>query len=193
MVAFALALFIKYYLFTPTLVMQGSMTPTILNGERVLINRLVRTFNWDLERGDIITFEAPEFVELEDGALTATYHEKNNLLDSFVYNVMEIGKTSYIKRVIGLPGDEIEITGGRVFVNGELQEEKYLVNNVKTYMPEGGMPSRFTVPEGYIFAIGDNRTGSSDCRLFGCIPKEKVEGRVSMRIWPLNKFGGIDK
>lgn len=192
-VAFALALIIKYYIFTPTLVMQESMTPTILNGERVLINRLVRTFHWDLNRGDIITFEAPAYHKLEDGGLTAIYHEVDGVVESFLYNVMEIKKTSYIKRVIGLPGDEIEIKNGKVYVNGELQKEEYLQSSVKTYMPEGGMPNKFTVPEGYIFAMGDNREGSSDCRLFGCIPIDKVEGRVTMRIWPLTKLGGIDK
>ena len=66
-IAFVLALIIKYFIFTPTLVMQESMTPTILNGERVLINRLVRTFNMELKRGDIITFEAPAYHKLLDG------------------------------------------------------------------------------------------------------------------------------
>lgn len=192
-IAFSLALFIKFFIFTPTLVMQESMTPTVLNGERVLINRLFRTFKWDLKRGDIITFEAPSNLEMANGNLTATYYDKEDPLDSFFYNVMEIGKISYIKRVVGLPGERVEIRDGKVYINGELLEEKYLVPTQRTDIPEGGVPSDFVVPEGYVFAMGDNRTGSSDCRAFGCVPIEKVEGRVSIRIWPLNKLGGIDK
>ena len=64
--AFAIALVIKYFIFTPTLVKQGSMTPTILDGERVLINRLVRTFKLDLNRGDIVTLEQPLLSEVSE-------------------------------------------------------------------------------------------------------------------------------
>lgn len=192
-IAFSLALFIKYLLFTPTLVMHQSMTPTILNGERVLINRLVRTFNLELNRGDIITFEAPVYSTLQDDNITAIYYDRDNIIDSFFYNVMEIEKISYIKRVIGVAGDKIRIENGRVYLNDKLLEEDYLEPDVRTNIPEGGMPSEFVVPEGYIFAMGDNREGSSDCRAFGCIPLEKVEGRVTVRIWPLNKLGNIDK
>ncbi|MBO5143822.1 MAG: signal peptidase I [Clostridia bacterium] len=192
-IAFGLALLIKYYFFTPTLVMQQSMTPTILNEERVLINRTVRTFNSEIKRGDIITFEAPSYHELEGDRITAIYYDKENILDSFLYNVMELGKKSYIKRVIGIAGDKVRIEDGSVYINDILQEEKYLPIGTKTYIPEGGMPNEFVVPEGYVFAMGDNRGGSSDCRSFGCIPLEKIEGRVYLRIWPLNRFGSIDK
>lgn len=193
-VAFLLAVAIKYFLFTPTLVLQVSMTPTILNGERVFVNRLYKTFNWDLERGDIITFEAPinENLETEDD-IVADYREINGLFNKFCYYALEIGKTSYIKRVIGLPGDHIEIKAGNVYVNDKLLPEKYLQSDVKTYLPKDGITDDFVVPEGYIFAMGDNRMGSSDCRQFGCIPRDKVEGKVIGRIWPLNKFGKIDK
>ena len=193
-VAFTLALLIKYFLFTPTLVKQKSMQSTILNGERVLINRLVRTFNWDLERGDIITFEAPsDPYKLANGGTKAEYKDIEGLVNSFFYNVMEVDKISYIKRVIGIAGDVIEIKNGDVYVNNEKLEESYLDEGIKTVLPDKGVPTKFTVPEGYIFAMGDNREESMDCRAFGCVPVEKVEGRVSIRIWPLNKFGAIDK
>lgn len=191
-VAFTLAVLIKYFLFTPTLVMQESMTPTILNGERVFINRLVRTFDWELKRGDIVTFEAPSEFDLAAGEVKATYREVEGPINSFLYYVLESGKTSYIKRVIGLPGEHVEIRGGKVYIDGTLLEENYLDDSVKTYIPAGGIDD-FIVPEGYVFAMGDNRNGSSDCRLFGCVPIEKIEGRVSVRIWPLNKIGKIDK
>ena len=77
-----------------------------------------------------------------------------------------------------------------VFVNGVELEEEYLSDEVVT---ESQVFTNFIVPEGYIFAMGDNREGSTDCRVFGCIPIEQIEGRVAYRIWPLEKIGKIDK
>lgn len=190
-IAFLIALFIKYFLFTPTLVMQESMTPNILNGERVLINRTVRTFNGEYKRGDIITFEAPTSL-LSGDEIIANFNEVNGGIESFIYYVIEWGKKSYIKRVIGLPGEHVQIQGGYVYINGERLQEDYLDESVRTYVSEGGIDD-FIVPDDCIFAMGDNRDGSSDCRIFGCIPMDRIEGRVTIRIWPLNKFGKIDK
>lgn len=187
--AFAIAIAIKYFLFTPTLVQQGSMTPTILNGERVLINRIIRTFNMPIFRGDIITFEQPAATNT-DG--TAYYNETSGVASFVKHNLLEIGKISYIKRVIGVEGDHVLITkNGDVFVNDIELNETYLPEDLKT--PITGEFFDVIVPKGHLFVMGDNRSGSSDSREFGCIPLEKVEGRVVHRIWPLNKFGKIDK
>ena len=152
----------------------------------------MRTFDWELKRGDIVTFEAPSEFELAEGEVKAAYREVEGPINSFLYYVLESGKTSYIKRIIGLPGEHVEIKGGKVYIDGKILEENYLDDSVKTYIPVGGIDD-FIVPDGYVFAMGDNRDGSSDCRLFGCVPIEKIEGRVSVRIWPLNKIGKIDK
>lgn len=91
-----------------------------------------------------------------------------------------------IKRVIGLPGDHIQIKDGSVYVNGEKLEESYISNEIST---ESFILNDFTVPEGYYFMMGDNRERSSDSRTLGCIPKNKLEGRVvrksmaSRNIW----------
>lgn len=91
-----------------------------------------------------------------------------------------------IKRVIGLPGDHIQIKDGSVYVNGEKLEESYISNEILT---ESFILNDFTVPEGYYFMMGDNRERSSDSRTLGCIPKNKLEGRVirksmaSRNIW----------
>ena len=196
-VAFVLAIFIKYFIFTPTLVQMSSMYPTIFNNERVFVNRLVRTFKMELNHGDIVTFEAPSYTSetvenVINGNIKAEYYEREGL-EWFTYNVLEIGKISYIKRIIGLPGDTIKIEDGKVYLNGILLDEDYLPDGTETYIRENGIKSEFTVPEGYVFAMGDNRTGSQDCRAFGCVPIEKIEGRVVIRIWPLTKFGAINK
>lgn len=200
-VAFILAILIKYFIFTPTLVKQTSMFPTIYNDDRVFVNRLVRTFHLPLNRGDIITLEKPtneifDPIQSANGEVKATYYDREGL-EWFTYNMLEWDKVSYIKRVIGLPGDHIFISdSGDVYVNDALLDEsEYLPDWTTTphYSGQGGISNDFVVPEGYIFAMGDNRGGSQDCRRFGCVPLEKVEGKVLFRIWPLNRFGAIEK
>ena len=195
--AFVLAVFIKYFLFTPTLVQMSSMYPTIFSGERVFVNRLIRTFKIALNRGDIITFEAPSSEastrNMLEGKVEASYFDRKGF-EWFTYNVLEINKISYIKRVIGIAGDHIVIDDGKVYLNDELLDESnYLPDGTETYIRSNGIKKDFIVPEGYLFVMGDNRPGSQDCRAFGCIPIEKVEGRVVGRIWPLTKFGKITK
>lgn len=193
--AFAVAIVIKYFIFTPTLVQQRSMTPTILDGERVLINRLVRTFHSTINRGDIITLESPlrdnisGYVTAGDGK--AQFKTRSNIIDFILCDLLEINKVSYIKRVIGLGGEHLTISpDGGVYINGEKLDEPYLTDGLKT--PITGDFYDIDIPEGYIFVMGDNRGGSSDSREFGCIPLEKVEGRVKYRIWPLTKFGKVE-
>ncbi len=199
LIAVVLALLIKYYIGTPTVVQQESMYPTLKQNDRLILNRIPRTAKKTPNRGDIITFEAPSirYISPENANLdnpVAIYNnEPTNLFSKFSYYVLEWGKVSYIKRAIGLPGDHIKIENGKVYINGEeLDESAYLGENVTTD-GYGGVFTDIVVPEGCIFAMGDNRTKSADCRRFGCIPLEKIEGKVSIRFWPLNRFGTIKK
>ena len=100
-------------------------------------------------------------------------------------------KRSYIKRVIGLPGEHVEIKDGKVYINGNVLREDYLQAGLVTDVVGVGFDD-FIVPENCVFAMGDNRNHSTDCRSFGCIPLEKIESTVSFRFWPFNKFGGVD-
>lgn len=195
-IAVVLALLIRYYVGTPTIVKQRSMYPTFKQNERLILNRLYRTTHTTPQRGEVITFEAPSvtYVEPEEADLTnpnAKYErESKGWFSDFIYNVLEINKTSYIKRVIALPGEHLEIKDGKVYINGEELEENYLQENVTTESMEGSFYD-IVVPEGTVFVMGDNRSGSSDSRMFGCIPYEKIEGKVCFRFWPLNRFGVI--
>lgn len=195
-IAVVLALLIRYYVGTPTIVKQRSMYPTFKQNERLILNRVYRTNKTTPQRGEIITFEAPSlsYVEPEEADLnnpTAKYErESKGWFSDFIYNVLEINKISYIKRVIALPGEHLEIKDGKVYINGEELEEGYLQENVTTESMEGAFFD-IVVPEGTIFVMGDNRSGSSDSRMFGCIPYEKIEGKVCLRFWPLNRFGII--
>ena len=194
-IAVVLAIVVRYFVGTPTIVKQVSMKPTLIENDRLILNRLAVTFNHKWKRGEIITFEAPSDsnVRLENADLSNPIAKYDNnpdtLIEKFSYYVLEIGKMSYIKRVIGLPGEHVQIKDGKVFINGKELEEKYL-NGIET----GDMNGIFTdviVPEGTLFVMGDNRPHSTDSRCFGCIPFAKIEGKVALRFWPLNKFGKI--
>ncbi len=197
LIAIALALVVRYFIGTPTIVQQRSMYPTLMPNERLILNRIPITFHSNIKRGEIITFEAPSVIQrsTDDVDLAnpvAIYeNEPKNIWGKFVYYVLEWGKTSYIKRVIGLPGEHIQIKDDKVYINGEEYNEPYLDSSVKT--PQDGPFVDLIVPDGYIFAMGDNRAQSTDCRAFGCVPIDKIEGKVAFRFWPLNKFGNPDK
>ena len=193
-IAITLALLVRYYVGTPTIVNQTSMFPTFNDKDRLILNRLYRTFETTPQRGDIITFEAPnvnymngEIANLENPI--AIYNkEPNGFIAKFFYNVVEVGKTSYIKRVIGLPGEHIQIKDGNVYINGNKLEESYINENIKTEVSDEDQFIDIIVPNNTVFVIGDNRPldKSMDSRQFGCIPYEKIEGKVVLRFWPLN-------
>ena len=171
------------------------MMPTLSSGDRAWISKIGKTFNKIPKRGDIITFEAPTIKEKKTVEKTrdiAKYEEKNlNIFQKFKYYVLEIGKTSYIKRVIGLPGEKIKINNGNIYINGKkLDESSYLNSNVKTDTKIFEL-SEVQIPDDCIFVLGDNREESADSRYFGCIPINKIEGKVIIRIWPFSKFGKI--
>ena len=126
-----------------------------------------------------------------DNPVAKYENEPDGLFSKFVYYVLETNKTSYIKRVIGLPGEHVEIKDGKVYINGEELDEPYLQEDVVTESLDGAFTD-IIVPEGTVFLMGDNRPQSTDCRRFGCIPLEKIESKVWIRFWPLNLFGKVD-
>ena len=196
LIAFVLALLIRYFIGTPTIVKQSSMYPTLVQNQRLILNRWSRTTKQMPERGDIITFEAPSETyvstdEFDNNVIARYNNEPTNWFSKFVYYVLEINKESYIKRVIGLPGDHVQIKDGKVYINNEELDEPYLQDNVTTNMGNG-IFSDLVVPENCVFAMGDNRDHSTDCRSFGCVPLEKIEGTVWIRFWPLNLFGKVE-
>lgn len=196
-IAIILALIFRYYIGTPTIVQHSSMFPTLEEGQRLWLNRWARTTKQMPKRGDIITFEAPSKKkyteeEIDKNNTIAKYeNEPKGIFNKFIYYVLEIGKESYIKRVIALPGEYVEIKDGGIFINGEKLEEKYLREGIVTDTKNEGF-NNFIVPENTVLAIGDNRNGSTDCREFGCIPIEKIESIVAFRFFPLNLFGKVN-
>ena len=194
-IALVLAMLFRYFIGTPTIVKQKSMYPTLIQDERLWLNRWGRTTKTLPERGEIITFEEPAKItytetEIDESNPVAKYDEKTGFR-WFVNNFLEIGKRSYIKRVIALPGEHVQIKDGKVYINDQELDEPYLQDGIVTDVVGAGFDD-FTVPENCVFAMGDNRNHSTDCRAFGCIPLEKIESTVAIRIWPLNKWGHVD-
>ena len=193
-IAVVLALLFRYYIGTPTIVKQPSMYDTLEEGQRLILSRWTRTVKGTYKRGDIITFEAPSQTQMStfdvdmNNPVAIYDYKPNGIFAKFSYYVLEFNKTSYIKRVIGVAGDHIKIESGKVYLNGQELNEPYLRDGIKT---EQKVFTDIIVPENCVFVMGDNRPQSMDSRSFGCIPVEKVESKVVIRFWPLNKFGKV--
>lgn len=153
------------YFIRPTIVKQTSMENTLHENDYMIMYRLAYK-NHDPERGDIIIFQS-DLVNEDSG--------KDKLL---------------IKRVIGLPGDDIMIRDDQLYINGEAYYEDYLKDG---YTPAFEIPQdgeTYTVPEGTYFCMGDNRTGSVDSRRkeVGVVARESIKGKVIVRLFPFNKI-----
>ena len=178
-IAFAIALLIKTFLLQAFYIPSASMEPTLMIGDRVLVEKLSYRFG-DPDRGDVVVFEK-DFAILADPALEEDAPFYEDIVDAFrgLFGFPTGNSQDFIKRVIGVGGDRVEGKEGVVYVNGEPVDQSYL--------PEGVTTSDFaevTVPEGTIFVMGDNRTNSEDSRNFGPVEEDRVVGRAFVLIWP---------
>ncbi len=159
---------VQTFVAQPYKVEQRSMETTLLPGQYVLVDKL--TPRWaTYARGDIVVFDPP-----------ASWAAETN-------------GVPLIKRVIGLPGDRVELRDGAVVVNGAALAEPYLYRDVdgtrQSTEPQGDGTSRWVVPDGSLFVMGDHRQDSSDSRTFGPVEIAHVVGRGWLRYWPFNTFG----
>lgn len=176
LVAFLLALLIKTFLVQAFFIPSGSMENTLGIGDRVLVNKVVYHLH-PPRRGDIIVFSDPHpEAQPQRGAVSSFFHWLTEGL-----GVSSNPEKDFIKRVIGLPGDTVEIDDrGVVHIDGKPLSEPYL-NPLRDRQPYG--PIR--VPPRSLFVLGDNRMNSNDSRFaLGFIPYDKVVGRAFVIIWP---------
>ena len=131
-----------------------SMNPTLHEGQYLIINKLIYNLHAP-ERGDIIVF----------------HHPQNAARD-------------LIKRVVGLPGEEIQVQEGQVYIDGVLLEEPYLAYS-------GGRSARYTLGEDEFYVLGDNRPNSDDSRSWGALQKSQIVGKVWVSYWPPSDWGGV--
>lgn len=179
LIALAIAVIIKTFIVQAFWIPSGSMESTLMVDDRVLVNKLTYRFA-DFERGDIIVFDDPR------GTL-----DRESVVESLVRNLAEsIGlstpKSEFIKRVVALPGEEIEIRDGLVHINGVPLDEPYV--HPRSNMPNFGPE---LIPPGYLFVMGDNRNSSQDSRVFGPIAEESIVGRAFTILWPADRWGGL--
>ena len=154
LIAFALVFgFVRPFVVEAFWIPSKSMVPTLEVGDRVFVNKFIYRFH-PPERHDIIVFKSVE-------------------------GSTEGGQEDLIKRVVGLPGDEISVQDGELIVNGERQEEPY----VNKQSPDRSTFGPAVVPEGKVFVMGDNRADSRDSRFIGPVPLENIEGEAFMIFW----------
>jgi signal peptidase I len=134
-----------------------SMEPLLQDGDRIVVNKLAYRVG-PIERGDVVVFWYPR--------------------DPSV---------SFIKRVVGLPGDQVEIRAGRVYVNGAPMREPYLP---KSFRDRDSLPLT-EVRRGHYFVLGDHRRSSNDSRSWGQVPEKYIYGRAAFRFWPLDEIGPL--
>lgn len=165
-VSLAVGVFLVLYLLVmqPHKIKGSSMFPNFIDAEYLLTDKLTYRFK-EPQRGDVIVFRSPAD-ENED----------------------------YIKRIIGLPGDEVSLNENHIYINGKYLDEPYLDSSVITqgskFLAEG---DKITVPSDQYFVLGDNRTASSDSRAWGFVPKKDINGRAWFVYWPVKKAGTVEK
>lgn len=196
LIALIIVVLIKAFVGFPTVVSGASMDSTLKDKQRLWVSRIGIEIHKYPKRGDIITFEAPSTTYVTKASynsddVTAEYKNDSKGIGEKIKSSIDIfGETSFIKRVIGLPGDHVEIKNKSVYLNGQALEEKYLDAGTVTDSAEGFFLD-VVVPDGYVYVLGDNREVSGDSRRFGCIPIDKIEGKAVFRFWPLNKLGTV--
>lgn len=178
--ALVIAVLIKTFLVQPFWIPSESMLPTIEVNDRVMVNKLA--FNWgDPERGNIVVFRDPAGPEVEESIPEAVIR---SVLEAI--GIRTRGRDDLIKRVIGLPGETVEIEGNHVMIDGIPIAEPYLALDV-TMADEGP----FVVGTNEVFVMGDNRQFSFDSRRFGPISYDDLIGRAFITIWPISNFGPL--
>jgi len=155
--AVVISVVLNLFVVQVTEVRQRSMELTLEQNDRVLVSKLDYRFGTP-QRGDIIVFNPPT----ADATIP------------------------YVKRVIAVGGETVDLRNGNVFVNGKQVDIPQAHGATQPQAPQVAYP--FTVPEGQIFVMGDNRTFSSDSRTFGAVPVQNIIGKVTLRFWPLDRM-----
>lgn len=209
--ALGIALLIKAFLVQAFYIPSASMEPTLTQGDRVLVNKLSYRFG-EPKRGDVVVFHDPypDPCEATDGEAPPEGCERSvvrSVLDWFaeVFGLPTADTRDFIKRIVALPGETIQIENGQVYVcdepdcvplgpDGRPRDGRRI--DFPSSSDEGPRLDRdnvpaFPVPEGQYYVMGDNRANSSDSRNFRGIAREKIIGKAFVVVWPPNRFSGL--
>ncbi len=170
-VAILVAFLLRTFVVATYSIPSGSMEPTLKIGDRIVVDKLAYHLH-GVDPGNVVVFSTPP-----------------------TENCAGPPVSDLVKRVIGLPGQIISLSGGHVLINGRIVPEPYLPPQVRgdTYPGPGGaaysLHHAFRVPAGDVFVMGDNRPESCDSRYWGPIAESTIVGKVDLRIWPLSRVG----
>jgi signal peptidase I len=184
--ALVLAILIKTFLIQAFFIPSESMVPTLRRGDRILVCRICTRIA-GVHRGEVVVFSDPHpGPGAQRSALDAVFHW---LAEGI--GVAQPENPDYVKRVIGLGGDVVELRSGKLYVNGSPMAEPYLAKprDTRSFGP-------ITVPGGMLFVLGDNRLHSGDSRFqppegLGFVGQDKVIGRAFVRVWPPSRMGWV--
>ncbi|WP_052666432.1 signal peptidase I [Nitriliruptor alkaliphilus] len=180
LVAFVLAFLLRTFVLQVFFIPSASMEPTLMVDDRMVVEKVTYRFR-EPERGEIVVFEGDNTAPPDgNGAVGDIVRGVGQFL-----GVVPASARDFVKRVIGLPGDEIRIEAGTVFVNGEPLDEPYKVDEDNDYGP-------VIVPEDRLFFLGDNRPNSSDSRRgLGMVERDQVVGRAVVILFPFDHAGRL--
>lgn len=182
--AFLIASLVQSEFFALTEVNMSSMRDTLEPGDKLIMNKLAYVGK-DPKPGDVIIFLRDEPINGIIGRISIYISDISKKLDG------EFRRNRLIKRVIGVPGDEIEIRDNVLYINGIAQTEDYARIDPYANIVLNEYFEKMTIPADKLFVLGDNRGESMDSRSFGLIDNSWVEGKAVFRLIPFNKFGPV--
>ncbi len=154
-----------------------SMSPQLAVEDRIVVSKLSYRLH-DVRRGDVVVFDAPPEADVPKPQRSLAQRAARSVLEGV--NVVKPTTTEYVKRVVGLPGEQVSSRDGGIYIDDRLLVEPYLPAGLRTddFGP-------VAVPEGKVFVMGDNRDSSFDSRRFGAVAESSIVGRVVVKVWPL--------
>ncbi len=161
-----LAFGIRFFVAETRFIPSGSMLPTLQIDDRLIIDKLTYRFN-PPQRGDIIIFTPPESV------------------DAYMPPKASGRKDAFIKRIVGVPGDRIEVVNGKLMINGNALKESYIQE------PPNYTLTMTQVPNDAYFVLGDNRNNALDSHIWGFVPRDNIIGKATKRFWPFDRAGAL--
>ena len=185
-VALGLALTIQALIVKPYRIPSGSMEPTLGINQRILVDRIGMDFTTP-KIGDIMVFHPP--ANYSSCADSAQGQDSSGQENGSACDVAQRTPSSvtFVKRVVGLPGDHLSIVGGHVFRNGRREQDPYIVKCHGD--PSCNFPATIVVPKGDYYMMGDNRPDSEDSRFWGPVPKAWLIGKAFFTYWPPDRLG----
>jgi signal peptidase I len=187
--ALGLALAIQAFIVKPYRIPSGSMEPTLSIGQRILVDRIANNFG-SPSVGDIVVFHPP--AAYGQGCSDPNEGENSSGQDGAEACAVAWGKASsqtFVKRVVGLPGDRLSVKSGHVIRDGVQEKDSYI--DPCSGSGSCNFPTTVTVPRGDYFMMGDNRGESDDSRFWGPVPKAWIIGQAFFTYWPLGRFGPL--